>query len=120
MNGEFEALIPLPTLSETYYVSAKIYQKLGRLEPEEISAQLVEWIFEKLPSVTIPPSSKDIAIEAGRAKLKYSLSMTDCYVLATSQIYNCKALFKTPEDEMQRKIINLKRAYQLAFLSGHR
>ena len=29
LNGELEAIIPHPILSETYYITAKIYQKLG-------------------------------------------------------------------------------------------
>jgi predicted nucleic acid-binding protein len=118
LNSEFEALIPLPTLSETYYVSAKIYQKLGVEKPEDTSAELVEWLF-RIPSVTVPTGNKDLAIEAGKAKLKYCLSLTDCYVLATSQIYGCKALFKKPEEEMRRKISQLKRAYQLVFLEDY-
>ena len=118
LNGEFEALIPHAILSETYYVSAKIYQKLGIANPEEISAELVEWLF-RLPLVIIPSENKDLAIEAGKAKLKYCLSLTDCYVLAASQIYNCKALFKIQENEM-KKIDGLKRAYQLVFLSDYK
>jgi len=119
INGEFEAIIPHSTLSETYYVSARIYQKLGIAKPESTSAELVEWLF-RLPLVTIPLPNKDLAIEAGKTKLKYSLSLTDCYVLATSQIYNCKALFKKPENEMRRKINQLRRSYQLVFLEDYR
>ena len=115
LNGEFEAIIPHSILSETYYVSAKIYQKLGIGNPEGVSAELVEWLF-RLPSVVIPTANKDLAIEAGRAKLKYCLSLTDCYVLAASQIYNCKVLFKKPEKEMASKIKELRRSYQLVFL----
>jgi predicted nucleic acid-binding protein len=119
INGEFEAIIPHSILSEAYYVSARIYQKLGIVKPEAVSAELVEWLF-RLPSVIIPTENKDLSIEAGRTKLKYRLSLTDCYVLAASQIYNCKALFKKPEKEMVPKINELKRSYQLVFLEDYK
>ena len=118
-KGELEAIIPHPILSETYYVSAKIYQKLGIEKPQSLSAELVEWLF-RLPSVTIPVENKDLAIEAGKTKLKYCIALTDCYVLAASQICNCKALFKKPECEMSQKLNALKKAYQLVFLSDYR
>jgi hypothetical protein len=106
-------------LSETYYVSSKIYQKLGIEKPQSLSADLVEWLF-RLPSVTVPAENKDLAIEAGKTKLKYCLALTDCYVLAASQICNCKALFKKPESEMSRKLNALEREYQLVFLSNYK
>lgn len=75
----------------------------------------------RLPTVTVPAASKDLAIEAGRAKLRYCLSLTDCYVLAASQVYKCKALFKKPESEMIAKIGHFKLlAYSIVFLEDYR
>lgn len=119
LSDEIEAIIPIPILSETFYVSAKIYEKMGVSEPEETSEDLVEWLF-RLPTVTVPAASKDLAIEAGRAKLRYCLSLTDCYILAASQVYKCKALFKKPESEMIPKIGHLKQAYSIVFLEDYR
>lgn len=119
LSDEIEAIIPIPILSETFYVSAKIYEKMGVSEPEETSEDLVEWLF-RLPTVTVPAASKDLAIEAGRARLRYCLSLTDCYVLAASQVYKCKALFKKPESEMIPKIGHLKQAYSIVFLEDYR
>lgn len=42
LSDEIEAIIPIPILSETFYVSAKIYEKIGVSEPEETSENLVE------------------------------------------------------------------------------
>ena len=86
---------------------------------QSLSAELVEWLF-RLPSVTILPENKELAIEVGKTKLKYCLALTDCYVLAASQICNCKALFKKPESEMSQKLSALKKAYQLVFLSDYK
>jgi predicted nucleic acid-binding protein len=118
-KGDFEAIIPHTILSETYYVSAKIYQKLGIAKPEHLSAELVEWLF-RLPSVIIPTENMNLAVEAGKAKLKYCLSLTDCYVLAASHIYNSKALFKKTEKEMLPKLDDLKKSYQLVFLADYK
>ncbi len=119
LNGELEAVIPHPILAETYYVSARIYQKLGMKKPQSLSAELVEWLF-RLPSVSVPLENMDLAIEAGAAKYKFCIALTDCYVLAASKIYNSKALFKKPETEMFSKISDLKKAYQLVFLSDYK
>ncbi|MFB3889111.1 MAG: PIN domain-containing protein [Candidatus Bathyarchaeia archaeon] len=119
IRGELEAIVPHPILAEAYYVSAKIYRKIGMKEPHSLSSELVEWLF-RLPSVTAPSENKDLAVEAGKAKLQYCLALTDCYVLAASKVYNCKALFRKPESEMSRNLNALKRAYQLVFLSDYR
>ncbi len=119
MDGKLEALVSHPTLSETYYFSAKIYQMLGIANPQSLATELTEWLF-RLPSVTIPTENKDLAIEAGNAKLKYGLALTDCYVLAASSIYNCKAIFKKPEKEMLQRLEALKKSYQLVFLADYK
>jgi predicted nucleic acid-binding protein len=119
LGGKLEALITHPTLSETYYVSAKIYEKLCVPSPQKLAAELVDWLV-KVPSVTIVAGSEDLAIEAGSAKLGYCLALTDCYVLAASHVYGCKALFRKPEDEMRAKMKALKGAYQLVFLTDYK
>lgn len=45
----------------------------------------------------------ELALEAGRAKLKYWLALADCYVLAASKIYRAKALFRKREGEMKTR-----------------
>ncbi len=118
LEGKIEAIITYPTLSETYYVSERIYQKLGIAKPQSLSAELVEWLF-RLPSVTMAKENKELAIEAGNAKLKYCLALTDCYILAASRVYGCKALFRMPEEEMIGKLAELRKAYQLIFLADY-
>ena len=62
----------------------------------------------------------NLAVEAGKAKLTYALALTDCYVLAASKIYSCKALFKKPEREMLKNIDSLKKEYEIIFLTDYR
>jgi hypothetical protein len=119
LNGTLEAVIPHPVLSETYYVTAKIYQKLGIPNPQELSSELVEWLF-RLPTATIPSENRDLAVEAGKVKLENCIALTDCYVLAASKIYGCKAIFKKPEQEMLLKLNRQKKSYQLVFLSDYK
>ena len=88
-------------------------------KPQSLAAELVDWLF-RLPSVTMAAENKQLAVEAGDAKLKYCLALTDCYILAASRIYGCKALFRMPEEEMTGKMTALKKAYQLIFLSDYK
>jgi hypothetical protein len=78
----------------------------------------MDWLV-KVPSVTVVAGSKDLAVEAGDAKLRYCLALTECYVLAASHIYDCKALFWKPEEDMRGKMTTLKGVYQLVFLADY-
>ncbi len=120
LEGRLNALIPHPVLAETFYVAARIYGYLGFTDSEQRAARLVEWLY-RLPSVNIVGESLDLALEAGRVKLKYGLALTDCYVLAVSRLHGAKALFKRREREMTRKglIDSLSREYDIVFLEDY-
>ena len=85
ITGKLEAIIPHPILAETYYVSARIYEKLGFKEPEKIALKLIKWLY-RLPTIEIP-NGINLVIGAGQVKMKYGLALTDCYVLALSLIH---------------------------------
>ncbi|MCE4613129.1 MAG: PIN domain-containing protein [Desulfurococcales archaeon] len=118
--GRLEAVIPHPVLSETFYVAARIYSKLGARDPEERALKLIEWLY-RLPTVSIVGETLDLALEAGRAKLKYGLALTDCYVLASSKLYNARALFRKREREMGagKVLRSLTRDYEIVFLEDY-
>ena len=118
ITGKLEAIIPHPILAETYYVSTKIYSELEFKEPEKTSFKLIKWLYQ-LPTVTIP-DGLNLAMEAGRVKLRYGLALTDCYVLATSKTYGCKALFRKRGKEMLEKIDLLEKEYPILFLEDYR
>ena len=119
LNGKLEGVIPHPILAETYYIITRLYQELQVEDPQVVASKLIEWLY-RLPTTIISGGDIRLAVEAGRAKLAYGLALTDCYVLATSKIYNCKALFKKPEREMLKHMDALKKEYQIIFLQDYR
>lgn len=119
LNGKLENILPHPILAETYYVAAKLYHKLKMENPQFVASKLIEWLY-RLPTTIIPSENINLAIETGKAKLNHGLALTDCYVLAASKIYNCKALFKKPEREMMKNIDALKKEYQILFLEDYK
>mgnify|MGYP001773102485 CR=1 FL=1 len=119
LSGRLEAVVPHPVLAETYYVAARLYQELGVDGAEATAAELVEWLY-RLPTVTVVGADLDLALEAGKVKLRYGLALTDCYVIAASKVYGCTALFKKPEAEMLRSIEQLRRDYRIVFLAEYK
>jgi len=119
LKGKLKALIPHVILAETYYVASRIYEKLGLESPDLKAKKLVEWLY-RLPTTNIAGEDLTLVIETGKIKLKYRLALTDCYVLATSKIYNCKAIFKKREKEMRNKIEELERNFNIIFLEDYR
>ncbi len=66
--------------------------------------------------VTILSNGADLAAKAGQAKVNYGLALTDCYVLAASEVCKCEALFRKREKEMIRKMAALEGKYRVTFL----
>lgn len=119
LTGKLENILPHPILAETCYVAAKLYQKLQVENPQLVASKLIEWLY-RLPTTIIPSDDTNLAIETAKVKLNHRLALTDCYVLATSKIHNCKALFKKPEKEMAKNIYILEKEYQLLFLEYYK
>jgi len=117
-SGKIQAIIPHPILTESYYVSSRIYQQLNIGNPEIRAQKLIKWLYTH-PTIIIPNIGLKLAIEAGDTKQRYGLALTDCYVLAASRIYNCKALFTKREKEMLKKIDDIKREYNVIFLEDY-
>ncbi|MGB9713875.1 MAG: PIN domain-containing protein [Candidatus Bathyarchaeales archaeon] len=119
LAGKLESLLPHPILAETYYVATRLYHKLRMENPQLVASKFIEWLY-RLPTTIIPSENAELAVEVGKAKLSHGLALTDCYVLATSKICNCKALFKKPEKEMRENMDNLKQEYQILFLNDYK
>jgi predicted nucleic acid-binding protein len=119
LTNRLESVLPHPILAETYYVAIELYHKFQIENPQDVASKLIEWIY-RLPATVVPSEDANLAMEAGKAKLNYGLALTDCYVLAASKIYSCKALFKKPEREMIENIDNIKKEYQLLFLEDYK
>ncbi len=61
-------------------------------------------------------SSKSLDVEAGRYKCSRSISLADCYVLATAKLLNAAALFAKREDDVVREIKKAPLDVRILFL----
>lgn len=116
--GRLSAIIPHPVLAETHYVATRIYERLGLDKTEERSEKLLNWLYSS-PNVTIPEPSLELAILSGKIKNNFRLALTDSYVLASSKIYNSKAVFRTKEREMTRILPQLEKEHNILFLEDY-
>jgi len=114
-EGRILAFVPHEVLAETYYVSSRIYDKLGLKRPEQRARKLVEWLY-KAPNISIPEPSLELAIMAGDIKGRFGLALTDSYVLASAKMSGGKALFRKREREMAEKLDELVNEYGVVFL----
>ena len=112
------AIVPHMVLAETYYVSFRIYQKLGLDHPQERADRLIEWVYRS-PNISLAEPSLELALLAGRTKALFGLALTDAYVLASSKLQKGKAVFRSKEKEMVRGYDDLIRDYEIVFLGGN-
>jgi predicted nucleic acid-binding protein len=131
-SGKAVGLIAHPVLAELYYVSAGLYEKLagagspvkteGHSTTGEKSEGLIKWLFTS-PNFLCPENSLELAIAAGSIKKKYGLVLTDSYVIAAAQLNKCRAVFRSPEEEMSRgnKMARMKKeeAVEVVFLRDY-
>jgi len=115
LGGKLLAIIAHPILVETYYVSARIYERLGLSDPEERAEKLIEWLYRS-PNLSLAEPSLELAILAGKVKRKFGLALTDAYVLASAKLYGGKALFRSKEKEIVKRLSTITVEYDVAFL----
>ncbi len=113
--GKLTAIITHPTLAETYYVSLRIYEKLGLAGSEQRSHELLTWLYSS-PNFKVAEPTLRLAILAGQIKTNFQVALTDAYVIAASQIHNGKPLFRKREDKMTKNLSRLKKDYDITFL----
>jgi predicted nucleic acid-binding protein len=115
LGGRLLAIIAHPILVETYYISARIYERLGLSNSEERAEKLIEWLYRS-PNLSLAEPSLELAILAGKVKRKFGLALTDAYVLASAKLYGGKALFRSKEKEMVKRLNMITDEYDVAFL----
>ncbi len=121
LTGGVSGLIPHPVFAELYYVSCRLYEKLGQTDFSTTARNLIRWLY-KTPNVSVPESNLELALEAGNIKRNFGLALTDSYVLAVAKLNGCKAVFKSPEQEMKTadRLKKLQRAqFDLIFLKDY-
>ena len=117
LNGTLMAIIPHTVLAETYYVTFRIYQKLGLDDAGNRAERLIEWL-HRSPNISLAEPSLELAVLTGKIKGKYGLALTDAYVLAVAKIYKGKAVFRSKEREMIPILSDLIKDYGIVFLEG--
>lgn len=115
VSGKILGLVAHPILAETYYVSLRIYEKLGLEEPDSRAEKLLEWLYRS-PNIELAEPTLELALVAGKIKKEFSVAITDAYVIASSKLYKGKAVFRTREKEIQAHISELSKNYKLVFL----
>lgn len=117
LNETLMAIIPHTVLAETYYVTFRIYQKLGLDDAGNRAERLIEWLYRS-PNISLAEPSLELAVLTGKIKGKYGLALTDAYVLAVAKTYKAKAVFRSKEREMIPILNDLIKDYGIVFLEG--
>ncbi|MHA1604826.1 MAG: PIN domain-containing protein [Candidatus Freyarchaeota archaeon] len=112
--NRIEVFVPGVTLTETCYVTARIYKALGVKDYFRKALSFVEWL-RTHPSVQVVRSF-NLDVEAAKIKTLYNVALTDCYVLALSKIKNCMAIFRKREKEMSPGI---EKHFKILFLEDY-
>ena len=118
MRGSLNALVSPVTLGELHYVLWRIYDKLAMKNAEKVSRNFCEYIYYH-PNIRIVETSLVLLLEAGSIKQRYSLALSDCFVLAISKLNKCKAVFRHKENEMEPALKDLSREFDLLFLEDY-
>ena len=75
----------------------------------------LDFVKEVSQRMKIIPSER-VSLIAGQFKCKYSLSLADCWVLATAKIQHIPALFAFKEKELQEHLELLRHEVDVLFL----
>jgi len=118
LAGKMLCVIAHPVLAETYYVAAKVYEKLKVTKPEDRAEALLYWLY-RTPNMTVAEPTLELALLAGKIKSIFGVALTDAYVIATSKLHEGTAIFRRRETEMKKKLQQLTRSYQIVFLEDY-
>lgn len=110
IKGKIKIYLSTISLAEVYYISRRIYFEAGIKNPEKASISFLNFLKNYKGIYIVPPDFK-IAIEAGKIKSIYGLSLGDCFVFATSKFFNAKAVFRNEEIEFEPILNELKNKY---------
>lgn len=114
LQRKIEAYIPITTLSEIVYISTKIYQEAGFINPNENTIKFINWLLN-YPNIKIAKNTIEISLLAGEIRKIAKISLIDCYVIATAKNIQAIPLFLKIEKEME-PCIDLLMKYNVQFL----
>ncbi len=74
------------------YIAKRIYEEVGVEKPGKAAENFL-FFLEKHKGLSIVPPNFNIAVEAGKIKSLYKISLADSFVFATAKILRAKPLF---------------------------
>jgi hypothetical protein len=98
LKGEVELYVSPITLSETLYITSRIYEAASLHSPNDEALNYITWLKGRIKTAKI---NGNIAIRAGELKKSLHIAFPDCYTIAIAEIINAISLFKTVEKEMK-------------------
>ena len=105
-NGEIELYINPITMSETLYISSRIYETASLPSPNSEAMNYIMWL---KGIITVIEVNENIALRAGELRKILYIALPDCYVIATAESINAIPLFRSVESEMKPVLNELKR-----------
>ena len=112
LKGVYELYLSTVTLAEVFYVAKRIYEEVGVEKPGKAAENFL-FFLEKHKGLSIVPPNFGIAVEAGKIKSIYKISLADSFVLATAKILKAKPLFRKIEKELEPHMEDFKKEYGL-------
>jgi len=112
--GRLEIVLPSITIAEVCYVTARLLNVAGIEKALGKAIEFASWIYNH-PAVEVV-DNLGLHIETAKIKLEYRMALADCYVLATSKIENCKAVFRKREKEVPEQI---EKDFKVVFLEDY-
>ena len=105
VEGAVKLYVTHQTISEVLYTASRVYSLGGVDNPNKEAFSLVLWLGSRAKPV-VPDF--EMALRAGELKKKLGFSIADCYVIAAAEHVGGEALFLKIEEEMKKKIEELK------------
>jgi len=112
-----EAIIPVTTISEVLYVSARVYREAGVEDPNREAINFVTWLMRQ-PAVRLASPTLQVSMLAGELRKEMGISILDCYVIATASVMHATPLFLRMEREME-PYADLLAKYGVRFLAEY-
>lgn len=94
--GNIIAHLPMPNLSEIYYIALRIYSQLN--QDIQKAKKLILWLVSH-NHIKIQALTMDLIFLSGEIKNQYTISIMDSFNFALAKVLGEKLIFKSKERE---------------------
>ena len=101
-KGSIVAHLPIPLLSEIYYITLRVYSQLKK--DLHLAKKLIDWLITH-DNVIIYPLNMNLILRAGEIKHSFSISIMDSFNFALAQLMGKKLIFKSNEREFSDDLL---------------